>query len=210
VRSTSGEGVTVTSGPATVDLPVAVAGPDFGYAVEIHGHLELVGLGGITVAGDHTPRLDTIGGEVTQSIAVAGGPDVTVTFLSSEGGSLATPFADVQDDNLTLGLAGRTLTGTLHFIEGAGSFTGTAEHRSASLSAPSSSTPFLTLTEGHGSLTVSSSGVAGSLGGQVALTLPGVALTAGDLLVTVNRAAASPVRSSSTDFTLTVAGQPTR
>jgi hypothetical protein len=94
--------------------------------------------------------------------------------------SATTPWAPFKSsDGALRGHGGRR--STLPFIKGAGSITVTAEHLAASRAALRSGTPFLTLTEGHGFLTVSSSGVAGSLGGQVALTLPGVALTAGDL-----------------------------
>ncbi|HEY4313922.1 MAG TPA: matrixin family metalloprotease, partial [Actinomycetes bacterium] len=198
-------GLLVTN--ATVGVVRTGSGPDFGYAVEIHGSVALLGVPAVVLSGTLTARVNTTGATVTKSIPVAGGPDVTVTFGAGEGDTPGSTFTDVHGDDLTLTVAGRDLVGALAFTKGAGSFTVTATHLHTAFTAPGSATPFLSLTEGTATLTASATGVTGSFTAGVALALPGVGLSASSLTVAVDSAAASPITASATGITVTVAGQ---
>src|SRR5262249_2118936 len=124
-----------------------------------------------------------------------------------EAATAATSFSSVTGTGLNVNILGQTLTTDLSLARSADGLSLTASNAQLSLSdgngnVSSRGPPFLQLTNGAGSLDISSSGVSGGLSGTVALSLPGVSLggTFELLLNTTAQPATTELNGSSTSL----------
>ncbi len=115
---------------------------------------------------------------------------------------------------MTLTVLGQTLTGDFSFAHTSTTDTLTASNVSFALG--NGATNFVTLSHGEGNFTITGAGgsattgngLEGSLSGQIAVTVPGVDLTAGlSVAIDTTLGAASYVQVSGTGVTLSVLGQ---
>src|SRR5205807_2227411 len=117
------------------------------------------------------------------------------------------PFVRVVANGVTLSVAGQTLSGDFSFQQSAGVTTVAIANGALALTG-------ISLSHGTGTLTLTATGVAGSLTGDVAVTIPGVSFT-GSLALQLDsaagdidtRVATRHVRISGTGVHVTIAGQ---
>ncbi|HSF97082.1 MAG TPA: hypothetical protein VLA55_00205, partial [Ornithinibacter sp.] len=173
---------------ATIGLVRTGSGASALYALSAIGAVQLVGLSGLTLGGTLSVRSNTLGTMVDESITVPGGDPVVVSFVAGEGD--AEDFVAIGG-SLTLTVLGQSLTGAFTFTPTEDGFTVGAEGVAFSVVPSGASTPVAALSGGTAQLVVSSTGVAGRVTGDVALTVPGVSLTTGTFELLVNTTGAT-------------------
>ena len=193
----AGEGLTIFlgSGPALLDtgetnplaMGVLLTDGRVGlvkigttYALFAQGTVRIVGVDGVVLTGTVTASINTTGVAVDETLTIPGstGPGIPVLFAD---GAVVTRLVAA---GATLSLGGQSLTGTFAFDRSAGGDLVIAA-TDVSLSLGSA----VTVTAASGLLVAGAAGVAGTLNGTVALTVPGIAI-AGTLSVAVNTTAA--------------------
>ncbi len=152
------------------------------FALDAIGQIAIVGSSDASLSGTGRVRVNNFGVTVSQTLAIAGTTSqVVLDFGAGETGASAT-FSAVSGLGLQLKLLGQTLSGDLTFVKDSAGLRIDAANAELSISDGGSGLsargpPFLTLRNGTGSLTIGTAGVAGSIAGTVALSLPGIALT---------------------------------
>ncbi len=189
-----------------------------GYALFAQGTVSLVGIDGVTVTGLATVLVNTLGGAVDQTLTIAGstGPGVRVKFDTGD------PVTRFEATGAQLSVLGQTLTGNFSFDRNAtGEVTIAATGVGLSLAGGA-----VAITDGSGALVLGGGGLAGRIGGTVALNVPSVTfggtftvaintraaavervLTVGEDEVVLSLPAGPYVRVEGTGVTLTILGQ---
>ncbi|CAB5080406.1 hypothetical protein D3OALGB2SA_510, partial [Olavius algarvensis associated proteobacterium Delta 3] len=141
------------------------------FALWAEGSVSLLGVGGVTLTGSATVRVNTTGLII----------DETLTIPGSANGGIAVQF-DTSDTvrsfealNAELGLLGKTLSGDFAFDQSDGSLTIAADN--VSLSLGDGNTDLVSIVDGEGVLMISGAGLAGRLNATILENIPGVELT---------------------------------
>ena len=181
---------------ATVGVATDGAGK---YALDATGDVSVIGLPGLTLSGGVHVRFNTMGASVNETIPV-GNDSVVVVFTQDN-------VAEVAGTGLTLKVMGQELSGDLSITHRAdGGLTITASHLAATLRA--GGTPVLALSNGGGTLTLTSLGVkATGLTATVDVTVPGVAVAAtATFTLDIDTTPTGPAFSFATTGSLTIEG----
>ena len=150
-----------------------------GYALVAEGDVSLVGISGITISGHASVRVNTTGQIVlkkTLSIPGSTADPIEVEFKT------ATVVKSFVVTNAQITVLGQTLSGNLSFESVDGVIAVAASNVTLAL-------PGVSLSNASGALMLTPAGVAGSLRGTLAVTIPGVSFT-GSFSVGVNTTAA--------------------
>ena len=171
-----------------------------GYALVAGGTVRLIGVEGVTLGGTASVRVNTTGIAVNETLEVPGstGTPVVVAFPSA---ARVTRF---EVTGMTLSLMGQSIGGDLVVDK-----TADGDVVLAVANATLSLGGAVSLTHGAGVIVVGATGVAGSLSGTLALTVPGVTFLS-DLAVAFNNTTAAVNRTVSiggTTATLDAAGR---
>ncbi|MGH2928797.1 MAG: hypothetical protein ACRDL8_11400, partial [Solirubrobacteraceae bacterium] len=189
---------------ATVALLKDVSG---NYALDASGTVQLVGVSGVSASGTIRVQINTFtrtgafASGINETIALSGsGSSLPLVFSSDQMAASATaPFSSVSGLGLSFNMLGQSLTGDVTVTDSSGAIAISIANAQISLSdgngnVSSRGPPFAQLTKGTGTLQLSSSGVAGTFTGTVAVTLPGASLTGtfGLQINTTSAAVATP------------------
>ncbi|HEX4525985.1 MAG TPA: VCBS repeat-containing protein, partial [Gaiellaceae bacterium] len=206
-RNPLAQGILLTN--ATIGL-IKVAG--VGFALDAIGTAETVGFGQTSVSGTVHVRVNSFNHGFNDNLAIAGtDASVTVLFSGSETGG-SSPFAAVTGTGVEVKTFGQALNGDVTITKNPTSLSVALSNVDLALSDQNSNVsargpPFLHLSQGSGSLTISSAGVVASISGRVQVTLPGVSLDA-TLALAIDTTAATPsFHLSGNSVNLTVLGQ---
>ena len=171
---------------ATVGVIQIGSGSCATYAFVASGTATVLGVNGLTLTGTVTVAFNNTGKVLNETLTVPGssGPGVTVAFTGPNPGA-------VQLIGGQLGLLGQTLSGNFAFSTDAAGVSIAATGVSLSLGCGA-----VSVTGASGLLQIGAGGLAGTISGTVALSVPGVSL-GGTYTVSVNTGIA-PVSSSVT------------
>ena len=185
------------------------------YALVASGTATLVGVNGITVTGTVTVLFNNTGKDLSETLTIPGSTNPGVQLDVANG---AESFGITGGQ---LGVLGQTLSGDFAFSDTTGTVVVAASNVSLSLGGG-----VLSITNGTGALQITSGGVAASISGTLAVTLPGASfgggfaigintgtaavsttLSVGGQNVALDLPAGPFVQVAATNTTLTVAGQ---
>ena len=175
----SGERNPLARGLLISDATVGLVGSADTMAIDIKGTVSLIGVAGVDISGLMHFRYNDIPGTTNETLTTASGGQVLVHFDSTDS-DLGTASAT----GIVVDVSGQRFTGDLTITKTVTGLRIGVENLAASLSA--GGTTFATLTGGHGTLTTSATGVQtttndgsalDSIGGTLALTLPGATLS---------------------------------
>ena len=175
-----GAGVSIDGANALfVIRPAGIAGSVTDGTINV-----LVPGGGVTFTGTFSVALNTTNQAVSEQLVVGG---QTISLILPSG-----PFLRVAGDNIVLAFAGQRITGSFAFESAkVGADTVTRVFVTGVSAAFGDGTNnFVTMSGGSGFFLLRPEGMAGSLGGTVAVTIPGVALT-GTFKLEINTATAT-------------------
>jgi len=184
------------------------------FALDATGTAQTIGFGDTSVGGTVHVRVNSFTHDFNDNLPIAGtDSSVTVAFAGvGERGTGTVPFAAVAGAGVEVKVFGESLTGDVTIVKSGATLAVTASNIDLALSDQGSNVsargpPFLHLTQGTGSLTISSAGVVASISGRVQLNLPGIAFDA-TLALAIDTTAATPsFHLSGTGLALTVLGQ---
>ena len=159
------------------------------YALVASGTATLVGVNGITVTGTVSVLFNNTGKDFSETLTIPGSTNPGVQLDVTNG---AASFAITGGE---LGVLGQTLSGDFAFSDTTGTVVVAASNVSLSLGGG-----VLSITNGTGALQITSGGVAASISGTLALTLPGVSF-GGGFAIGINTGTAA------VSTTLSVGGQ---
>jgi hypothetical protein len=169
-----------------------------GIAGSLAAHVTLnVPGGGVTFDGSFAITLNTTTSAVSEQFKV-GGQSLTIN-------APAGPYLRVEGDGLKLTISGQTLTGDFVFEQATQGGAGVTRvmAQNVSLSIGSATQAYVTLTDGSGFFVIESTGMAGRVAGNVAVSVPGVQLS-GNLSL-----AFSNINGTAVDAQLAFGDQPT-
>ncbi|MEA2959558.1 MAG: large repetitive protein, partial [Alphaproteobacteria bacterium] len=181
------------------------------YALDAEGDVALLGFQSAALTGRVHVRVNTFAHGIGETIAVAGtDTSVTVTFDATNETAGTSAFSSASGTGLRLDVLGQTMSGDFTFARSTGAITLTAAHAGFVLADPDAGPgargpPLAQVSNANGTVVLSSAGVAGALGGTVALGIDGVSLSAGRFLVLINTTTAAATLADPADATKTVA-----
>ena len=157
------------------------------------GSVQLVGVPGATLGGQVSVRVNSFKQGFTETVLLPGGGSVPLDFAPGEIGNGTTAFSSAGGTGLTLGVGGQMLTTDVTLTSQSTGLMINLTNTSFSLASGSGSVssrgpPIAQLTQGSGSLTLTSAGLFGTVSGTVAVNVPG-ATFAGTLSLFVNTTA---------------------
>ncbi len=172
-----------------------------GIAGQLSGTVTTAGLlpPSISISGTFGIAINRTGHAIDETLAVAG---QSVTLDLPAG-----PYTRLFGTGVQVSILGQTLSGDFAIEKTSTTTTLTASN--VSLRIGSATADFVTITNGHGVLTVNSAatGISGSIAGTVAVNIPGISLT-GTLQVEIDTTVGSPfLKVHGTGVSLTVLGQ---
>ncbi|MGB8165867.1 MAG: hypothetical protein WCF18_00050, partial [Chthoniobacteraceae bacterium] len=192
-RLPSGELNPAATGVLISNARVGLIRVGTGYALNATGTIEVIGINGVTIAGQATVLVNTTGLAISETLFFPGDngdPGVTLNFPTI---ATVTRFEAL---NAELSFAGQTLKGDFAFAKvtsgAAGDLRIAATH--VSLDLGDDTTTFLKVTDGQGALLLTPAGAAGSLAATVEASIPGASLV-GRFSLAVNSTSA-PVSES--------------
>ena len=171
-RLDSGDLNPLATGVLLTDATIGLVRVGDEFALHAEGRVELVGIDGVLVEGTAVVDVNTTGTTINRSIAIAGSSadPVEVVFATTERVTSFVATADIT-------VLGQTLEGTFAFDQAAdGTLTIVASQVGLSLGDGANG---VAITGASGVLLVDSTGIAGQVAGNVALTLPDVEFGAG-------------------------------
>ena len=150
--------------------------------------LPTTGSGAATFSGTFTLKLNTSGAAIDQQ--------ATIGSASYDINVPAGPYFMLEGDNVTLTIANQTVSGTFVFTSATNGGAHVVQIAISNLTAAlgNGTQNYVTLSNGNGALELSGSGLAGTLGGTVAVTIPGasnVVSLSGTLQLVVNTGGAA-------------------
>ncbi|MBL9136319.1 MAG: hypothetical protein JNK85_10640, partial [Verrucomicrobiales bacterium] len=167
VRITNGSGALISTGAGIAGSIQATVG---------------LQIPGVDFAGVFSVALNTTGIEISQIFTVG----TSTIALSLPAG----PYLRVEGVGVRLSIAGQTLTGDFAFEQvtpaGAATPVTTITARNVSFSIQAGGADVVTLTRGRGAFVVRDTGLAGEIGGSVALNLPAAVEFRGDFTLRIN------------------------
>jgi hypothetical protein len=166
-----------------------------GLAGVLGGHVTLALPAGVAFSGSFELAVNNTTSAVNGSFT-AGGEQVAIDLPAG-------PYLRIEGTNVQVDILGQHLGGDFAFERASGASTTSVRvvAVNVSLSLGGGASPVLEMTNGHGALLMSGTGIAGSFAGTIALNVPGVTL-GGDLEVEFN------TTTTKVDETLVVAGVP--
>ncbi len=175
---------------------IRTAGATPGYALHAEGTVMLLGVNGVTIVGTAVVDVNTTGGAVNRTLSIPGSTadPVVVRF---DSGARVTRF---QALDVELSVLGQTLRGDFAFDRDATSGVITIAATGVSLSLGGGGAA-VGVTNGHGAILVTPTGIAADLAAEVGVTIPGVALS-GTFGLRIN------TTTTAVDRLLDVGGQP--
>ena len=197
-------------------------GTTTGYALEATGTVSIVGISGVTITGTAEIRVNTSGMPINQTLTIpnSSAPAVVLNFPTADR---VTTFTAT---GATLSLLGQTLSGDFSFDPATDSSGNKTLRVAAANVALSLGNAPITVTNGQGSLIVTSGGLAGQFSATVTTSIPGVTFagtfglainttgqpvnqtfTVGTQTIPLNLPAGPYLRVSGTGVTLSVSGQ---